>query len=420
MRRFSLIVVALLCAACVFEAAAEFRFPMPEFESGYKHPATNAPFASTIPAAVDIAILSAALALTSWAVLKRRSRRWVLAVTVFSIAYFGFYRKGCICPVGSVQNMLTACFDRSFGVPVVVVAFFFLPLLFALYFGRVFCAAVCPLGAMQEAAAVFPVQLPRPLEAVLGLLPYAYLGLAALSIWMGSGYLICRYDPFVGFYRQGATFNMFVFGGALLLLGVFVARPYCRFLCPYGVLLRWVSRFSKWHAAITPAECIQCRLCESSCPYGAISVPVPGKPPVDRRTGIRRLALLLLASPLIVAVGATTAVAAHKGIARIHPTVQLAERIAAEEQGRFTEHTIESDGFRAGKRTVDELYAEAHAIEHRFKYGSAWFGAFMGLVVCAKLIRLSVVRRSEDYVPDRGACVSCARCFAYCPVEKKA
>ena len=406
----------LLLFVCAYEAAAQFRFPMPEFESGYQHPPMNVPPPSTIPAWVDISILCAAMSVTAWSVLKCRSRREVFLITLFSIAYFGFYRKGCVCSVGALQNVLAAFVDRSAGVPVAVLAFFFLPLLFALYFGRVFCAAACPLGAIQEACAAYPVQVPRPVEALLGLLPYAYLGLVVLGIATGSGFLICRYDPFVGFFRQGATFNMLIAGGVLLLIGVFVARPYCRFLCPYGVLLRWTSMFSKWNATITPAECVQCRLCESACPYGAITVPMPEDQPVSRRDGVKRLGLLLLAAPIIIGLAAWTGATAHELVARIHPTICLAERIAGEEQGRFAASTLESDAFRAGKQPVAELYAEAHALKQRFKHASAWLGGFLGLVICGKLVRLSVIRGSKDYEADRGACLSCARCFVYCPV----
>ncbi len=400
--------------------AGQFRFPMPEFESGYKHPEMNIPPAATIPPLVDIAALAIALSLSAWCVLKRRSRREVLALAIVSLLYFGFYRKGCVCPVGSLQNVTAALIDPSVGVPVVVAVFFVLPLVFALYFGRVFCAAVCPLGAVQEVAAVFPVQVPRPIEAILSLLPYAYLGITVLSMAMGTGYLICRYDPFVGFFRHGATFNMLLLGGAFMLLGLFVARPYCRYLCPYGVLLRWASLYSKWHASITPAECIQCRLCETSCPYNAILVPTPEDRPVERRAGAKRLGTLLLVTPLIVAAGACTGLLAHETIARLHPTVRLAERVAAEEQGRIAEHSLESDAFRAGKRVTDELYADAFALKRRFKLASALFGGFMGLVICGKLIRLTVIRASADYVTDRGSCLSCARCFNYCPVERPA
>lgn len=410
------LVIVIVLSAWTVLAHAEFRFPMPEFETAYTRPQMNTPLPVKIDPAMDIAILFVTLSVAAWAVLKSRSRSMVFVISVFSLLYFGFYRRGCVCPVGSLQNVVNGFIDPAYAVPLVVSAFFLLPLVFALYFGRVFCAAVCPLGAIQEMCAVRPIQLSRPIETTLGLLPYAYLGLTVLALTTGTGFLICRYDPFVGFFRQGASFNMFLVGGALLLIGVVVARPYCRFLCPYGVLLRWVSMFSKWHASITPAECIQCRLCESSCPYGAINVPTPDAP-TDRRTGVKRLGFLLLLSPVIMGIAAFTGIASHGLIARLHPTVRLAERIAAEESGRILESTIEVDAFRAGKQSPAELYAEADAIRLRFKRASAWFGAFMGLIICGKLICLHIIRKSSDYEADRGACLSCARCFAYCPVE---
>ena len=53
---------------------------------------------------------------------------------------------------------------------------------------------------------------------------------------------------------------MLILGGSVLLIGVYVGRPYCRYFCPYGVILRWLSRLSKWHVRIPPEECIKCRL----------------------------------------------------------------------------------------------------------------------------------------------------------------
>jgi NosR/NirI family nitrous oxide reductase transcriptional regulator len=415
------VVFAVLVAA---QAQGEFRFPMPEFESGYQYPPMSTPPPSRIPVPVDIAVLAAALGLTSFAVLRMRSRRLVFVLSVASLIYFGFYRKGCVCPVGSVQNVFEMLVGRSAGLPVVVAVFFLLPLVFALYFGRVFCAAVCPLGAAQEMCAIHPVQVPRSVESVLGILPYAYLGLVGLAIATGSGYLICRYDPFVGFFRRGASFPMLLTGGALLLLGIFIARPYCRYLCPYGVLLRWASRFSKWHASVTPAECTQCRLCEDACPYGAIVYPTPAHAPLSRKEGVRRLGVLLAVTPLIIAAGALAGYGLSEPLARMHPAVWLAERLGEEETGKAPDGTpiklsLEVDAFEAGQKSADELYAEAGVAAKQFKPLAAFFGAFMGLVISGRLIRLSVVRKRKDYEADRAACLSCARCFKYCPVEKK-
>ncbi|MCX5757384.1 MAG: 4Fe-4S binding protein, partial [Candidatus Hydrogenedentes bacterium] len=177
--------------------------------------------------------------------------------------------------------------------------------------------------------------------------------------------------------------------------------------------------FSRWHASIAPAECIQCRLCETSCPYNAIAIPTPEDRPENRRDGTRRLARLLLITPFVVAFAAYVGMASHRFVARIHPTVNLAELVAAAERGEIADSSVDTEAFRSGKESPAELYAKAETVRRRFKTGTALFGGFMGLAVCGRLIRLSVIRKTGDYEPDRGACVSCARCFAFCPVEKK-
>ena len=231
MLRTLLILFALL-PGVASPALAAFRFPMPDFESGYQHPVEHLPIPKAAADLMDTAVLLGALSLSAVLVLKRRSRREIFMLTVFCVLYFGFFRKGCICPVGSVQNVLDAAMHPATAVPVVVIVFFLLPLVFALFFGRVFCSSVCPLGAIQELVAIRPVLLARPVEMALSLVPYAYLGLTVLSVGTGAGYLICRFDPFVGMFRQGASFNMFLVGGIFLVAGVFIGRPYCRFLCP--------------------------------------------------------------------------------------------------------------------------------------------------------------------------------------------
>ena len=419
MRRLPLTFAVLALALLAGVAWAEFRFPMPEFESGYTRPPMHLPPPAVTSPLVDIALLGGLMAVTAWAVVKRRSRAWVLSVCAVSVLYFGFYRKGCVCSVGSLQNVLDAFIGSGLAVPVVVSVFFLLPLVFALWFGRVFCAAVCPLGALQELCAVRPVQVPRAAEHVLGLLAYAYLGLTVVGVVTGSGFLICRYDPFVGFFRLGGELNLLLAGGLLLASGLVIARPYCRWLCPYGVLLRWVSMASKWHAAVTPASCIQCRLCEGACPVNAIEFPTPADRPERRGAGVRRMLVLGAALPVVLLFAAGAGWSAHGWLARMHPIVRLADRVAAEDAGRVTGTTIDSETFRAGQQPVAELYAEAAGLEERFKGAGAGFGVFMGLVVWGRVLRLSRVRVRKDYEIDKGACVSCARCFAYCPVERE-
>ena len=255
------------------------------------------------------------------------------------------------------------------------------------------------------------------LAQILGIVPYAYLGLAILFASTGAGFIICQYDPFVGFFRFGASFSMVLLGISMLILGTVVARPYCRFLCPYGVLLSWMSRVSKWHVRISPAECNNCRLCEESCAFGAIHTPT-GEVPVDRRKSIRRLAILFILLPVITAGGGWAVSRLGIPLSRQHFTVALAEKIQRENSAGTTETSVETNAFRASGITTEKLFAEAKIIRGRFNTGGWILGAFLGFMVSAKLIGLSIFRRYTEYVVDTGACFSCARCFSYCPIER--
>ena len=414
----AILVIGAVLLSGTGAGAIELKYKPPDFQTPYVLPDLYNPPAATGFGWWDSVILFGALSLATWFVFKSRSRRGLFLLSIFSVAFFGFYRRGCICPVGSTQNVMAATFIPDVGVSAIVVSFFVLPLLFSLFFGRVFCASVCPLGAMQELVAIAPIRISPALERVLGLGKYLYLGLAFLGVATGSGFLICRYDPFVGIWRMGHSFNMLLAGGAILLLGVFVARPYCRFLCPYGVLLGWMSKFSKWHLDIPPSPCVSCRLCEDSCPYNAIDMPTPEHLVGDPATGKRRIRAYVFLSPVIILVGAFGGYMMHEPLSRLHPTVQLSERVAAEDLGIYQEEILESETLRASDQTTENLHAEALAIRGSFKKGGAWLGAFMALIVCLKLIGLSIVKKRDIFTPHKETCFSCGRCYPYCPVEE--
>jgi len=357
--------------------------------------------------------------LATYLILKRRSRRAVYALMIFALLYFGFWRHGCICPIGAIQNVTLTIFDSGYAIPITAGLFFVLPLVFTLFVGRTFCGAVCPLGAIQDAVLLHPVAVPRWLESGLRLGAYTYLGAAVLYAAIGSAFLICRYDPFIGFFRLTGNWNVLIIGAALLLIGLFIGRPYCRFLCPYGVLLRQMSRLSKWRVTITPDECIKCRLCEGACPFGAIREPTGDWPRGEYKIAKRRLALFLLLLPVLVAAGGWGGYALKERLARVHPKVRTAERVYLEETGRVEGTTNASKAFRATGRTSEELYQEATAIRGRFAFGGALLGGFLGLVVAGKLVALSVQRRRSDYEADRAGCFACGRCYQYCPKERE-
>jgi len=203
----------------------------------------------------------------------------------------------------------------------------------------------------------------------------------------------------------------------LLVTGLFIGRPYCRFLCPLGVILRQFSRLSKWRVRITPNTCNQCKLCEDACPYGAIQSPVPSWPAETYAPDKRRLVGLLVLLPILIGLGAWIGHNLAPLTARTHSTVALAERVWLEENEQVAGTTDASQFFRASGESIPSLYDRAAAIRTRFGKGGWFFGGFLGLVLGGKLILLSLRRRQTDYEAERAGCVSCARCYPYCPKE---
>ena len=412
------ITIAFVLILCSVSLSGTMLFPPPDFESGHELPDTTAPGPRQgMYDYIDAIVLVAALSLASYLILRKRNRRAVFVLTVFSLVYFGFYRKGCICSIGAIQNIVLSFFDPTYAVPFVVLLFFLLPLIFTLFFGRTFCAAVCPLGAIQDVVLLHPVSIPRWAENGLRLLAYIYLGAAVLFAATGSAFVICRYDPFVSFFRLSGNINALILGACFLIIGLFIGRPYCRFLCPYGVILRQLSRISKWRVTITPDECIQCRLCEESCPFGAIREPAAQWPAKEYGRSKKRLALLMVLLPVLILLGGWAGSRLKTTTARMHATVRLAERIRLEETGNAEGTTDASDAFRTlGTETAD-LYLEASNIRSRFGIGGWIFGGFVGLVIGLKLIGVSLWRQRTDYEADKASCLACGRCFEYCPRE---
>lgn len=403
----------------VFDSLAQQRFPKPEFETGHTQPSTITPEPrAELLEIIDVAVLILSLSLITWFIIKKRSRKGVFWMSIFSIIYFGFYREGCVCSVGSLQNVTLALFHPEYKIPVTVIAFFVIPLIYSLFFGRTFCAGICPLGAIQDIFVIKPYPLKSWVNSLLGLFPYIYLGLAVLYAATATDFIVCRYDPFIGIFRFNASFFMFAIGGIFLITSIFIARPYCRFFCPYGVLLNLASRFSGKHMTITPAECIQCKLCEHSCPFDAIEKPVSINVIDNRRTSVNRFIKLSLIIPVLIILGGWTGSMFHKNLASVNPKVRLANILLNENIEVSEDTQIEIDAFKSSGKTKDDLYFEAGEIINDFYIGGWILGGFVGLVFGLTLAGLSRFQYRTDYEPNKGTCLSCARCMDYCPVQQ--
>ena len=418
-KKFFLLFLFVFIQFSSFHVFSQQRFPRPEFESGYEQPDTITPEPRSLQLEYfDVAVLFAVLSLATYFALRSRSRKGILWLSVFTLLYFGFFREGCICAIGSVQNVSLSLTSAEYSISWTVLAFFTLPLLFTLFFGRVFCAGACPLGVIQDLVVIRPIKVPVGVQKALGIFPYFYLGLAVLYAATGTDFIICRYDPFVGIFRMGAEFHLIVLGISFLLMGMFVGRPYCRFICPYGVLLSWFSKFSKYHISITPSKCIQCKLCSDSCPFDAIEAPSKGE---ERNLGIssnRKFLIYVAIIPVLIFAGGYLLSESHALMAKVHPKVYLADLLIEHPELRDNTENLDIQTFMASGQSMQSLAKEADMIRGEFHKGGWLLGGFLGLVIGIFLLNQQIFRKKEDFYPHKGNCFSCGRCMEYCPVTK--
>jgi transcriptional regulator of nitric oxide reductase len=217
----------------------------------------------------------------------RRAHRLVRNGFLMVVLFWLGWTAGVQLSVVNVINYMEGPFsgvDIGFYLaePLMVIVALY-TLVSVLLIGRgVFCGWLCPFGALQELLAQLSRALgvpqwnpPAAIEKRMWLGKYiaavAVLGLAITAI-DPSGASV-EIEPFKTVITSKFTrsWPYVLYAGALLALGLFSERAYCRFLCPLGGVLAFLDRLHLIDLLKRRPECGNpCHLCERSCPVRAI------------------------------------------------------------------------------------------------------------------------------------------------------
>jgi polyferredoxin len=146
----------------------------------------------------------------------------------------------------------------------------------------VFCGWLCPIGALQELLGQISRALrvpqwnpPVAVEKRLWMGKYiaAAAVLALVMTQIDAAGAALEIEPFKTAITARFTraWPYVLYAGALLAIGLFSERAYCRFLCPLGGVLAFLDRLHVLNLLKRRPECgSACHLCEHACPVRAI------------------------------------------------------------------------------------------------------------------------------------------------------
>lgn len=245
-------------------------------------------------ARIDIVILAVLLTvLTSIFVFQDTLARHRLAHRVVRLSFLAFvlvwlgWTASVQLSTVNVINYAMAPFSRFelgfyLAEPLMVIIAIY-TLFSVILIGRgVFCGWLCPFGALQEllgeiAKALRIPQWSPPAALEQRLWWGKYIAAATVLILVltqiDSAGATLEVEPFKTAITTKFTraWPYVVYASALLAIGLFSERAYCRFLCPLGGILATLDRLHLINRLKRRPECgSPCRLCERACPVRAI------------------------------------------------------------------------------------------------------------------------------------------------------
>lgn len=204
-----------------------------------------------------------------------------LAFLVAGVLIFGFLFGALIPqganpnPVASLRALLTSLLARGQLFPLIAVMLVLL-LALVLISNKSICGWGCQLGLLQDLLHRVPLPKWKPpfwLSNTVRILAFVLLivGLVVGGLdWIGV------IDPFK-LFSFDFTLWVGLASAAVLIASLFVYRPWCQFLCPFGLVGWLVEQVSILRPRIDREVCIRCQRCVKACPGQAMSTIYEGK-----------------------------------------------------------------------------------------------------------------------------------------------
>ena len=202
-----------------------------------------------------------------------KTRKLRVFFLLTSVVILGFYRGACPCPIMSFQNLVLAGAGVDISWQSLVWFLALLPITY--FFGKVWCGWICHLGALQEFLFMgkFEILKNKKSQDVLRIVRIVVLAILVIQLLVTKTNIFVHYDPFkVAYNLFSASTLGYVLLGVLLVSSLFINRPFCRTVCPIGLILGWVSLIPGAAViGVKKGKCAGCNQCSNACKIHAIT-----------------------------------------------------------------------------------------------------------------------------------------------------
>jgi len=200
-----------------------------------------------------------------------RSRKWIYMAAV---GMFGILLGSDPSPMGTVKDAIVLLGSKGVIFPPRLIALVVF-LAMVVLANKFICSWGCQLGTLQDL--VFRLNRdPKDRKGRFGQMkvPFilsnssriAFFLLSILFAFAWAMDIVGVIDPFKIFRPQAIGIAGGVFIVLLLVLSLFVYRPWCHFFCPFGLVGWLAEKISLFRIKVDYDKCISCGVCSQACP----------------------------------------------------------------------------------------------------------------------------------------------------------
>ena len=187
------------------------------------------------------------------------------AMLAASVVIFGVWLGVEPNAPGTVKDALVLYGQEGVIFPPRVVAFIGF-MLMSILGNKVFCGWGCHFGTLQDLLWQVPTRKYKVPFRLSNVMRFGFLAAIALGALVFATDILEPIDPFRIFSFSAIAAVAIGVAAVLLVLSLWVYRPWCTFLCPFGAV-SWVGeRISLWRPRVNHKTCIDCKACERACP----------------------------------------------------------------------------------------------------------------------------------------------------------